>query len=112
MFGCLFHMIWIDTSYVFCYSLVSKSGKRCAGTETHAQSLNVGFSSPAKMSSSSGSSWSSGNSSSSGISSGGSSSAMGVSITSVLNWFAVLVLAWVVVILPNANLPLLVDRSP
>ena len=64
------------------------------------------------MSSSSGSSWSSGNSSSSGISSGVSSSAMCVSLIFVLNWFAVLVLAWVGVIFPNANLPLLVDPSP
>ena len=82
----------------------------CAADETHAQSFAVGFSSPAKMSSSSGSSGGSGNSISSGI----SSSAMGVSIVSscVLNWFAVLVLAWVGVILPNANLALLVDPCP
>ena len=95
---------------VLCFGIPWYS--RCAGAETHAQSLNEGFSSPAKMSSSSGSSCGSGNSSSSGVSSGVSSSAMGVSVTSVLNWFAVLVLAWVGVTFPNANLPLLVEPSP
>ena len=82
----------------------------CVGFETHAQSFAVGFSSPAKMSSSS----CSGLVSKGSCSSGGSSSAMVISLFSswVLNWFAVLVLACVGVILPNANLALLVDPYP
>ena len=85
--------------------------------ETHAQSLLVGFSSPAKMSSSSSGSKCCSGKSNPGNSSSGvcscSSAMVGSAVSSVvLNWFAVFVLACCVVILPNANLALLVEPCP